>query len=283
MTNMARSALDKWGPQAIWDLMVLKSLLRHAGDFTEKTLMPVASLLVDDPESLERDYASLVAKRRTFRVFDSPRDKWAVLYGNFVRELEFALEILKPRMSDRDFEKLVVDGVHQRLENWIGFLKPWFMKLNGRVPRNLAGPEGMNRSLHAFGKGPYRDVLSLIGFVPGFLVGPTEIRMDDDGVMEIYIPDCALHRVTANDRPQDLACLYGCKAACEKLFGRNDAMAFDFSPELPGFGCSLKVYMAGHPNIPERIGSYPKLKEYCSECDIAPGCEKRRGGRTIIP
>jgi hypothetical protein len=70
-------------------------------------------------------------------------------------------------------------------------------------------------------------------------------EMFPEGELEMYIPRCWMHTAPGDGRTQDQACLYGCKGACEKLFGPSTPAAMYFDPHLPDFDCTLRVKMGG--------------------------------------
>lgn len=241
----------QWGPSAIWDYLVTKSMLKRAGDINEKTLLPVACLIHDADDILER-FASIQAANAIVNWYDSPRVKWEKLYANFVRELEFLLKELKPHLSPEDFDRLVVQTVADRLDGWIGFFKPMMWMVNGKIPKWVTGGNG--KTMHDLFVGPLKAPLSkMVSNMSAFLVGPIEPSLAEDGALEMYIPDCAMHRLVSDEEAQENSCLYACKGACERLFGEGDPMTFVFEPNLPEFDCTLKVYFAGNENTPNQI------------------------------
>jgi len=227
------SLTDEYGPRAVWDDLVMRSQLKRVGGIVEETFLPLLRLLADDPAAVQDGYEAVKARRERLSRFDSPRRSWRKRYGNFVRELEWVLGELRPRMAEPDFHELVTSTIAGRLEGWIGWMKP-LMELGDR-----SMPDGM-RGVY---EGPLsRKAASVVGLA-SFLVGPLEIRGVQDGVVETYISRCAMHTVVSETEPQTYACLYGCKAACERLFGSDDVMAFEFEPNLPEFDCVLRITM----------------------------------------
>ena len=99
-----------YGARAWWDWWVLSSMLKAVGDVPRNTYYPVLRMLVDEPRELEQQYQQVLQSLADIRWHDSPREKWRKSYGNFVRELEFVLTGLKPKLSEEDFQTLVVAG-----------------------------------------------------------------------------------------------------------------------------------------------------------------------------
>ena len=58
------------------------------------------------------------------RLFDSPRERWRKHYGNFVRDVEWALLELRQHFSQEQYEQIVVGtSVALAKENSAGFLE----------------------------------------------------------------------------------------------------------------------------------------------------------------
>lgn len=230
---MFDSLRENYGPRAIWDDLVMRSQLKRVGGIVEETYLPILRLLADDPEKVDREYEAVRARRREPSLRDSPRESWKKRYGNFVRELEWVCSELRPRMAEPDFHELVTSTIAGRLESWIGWMKPMME----------SGEKGLSGGMKEMYEGPLGKRMAGVVGLSSFLVGPLEIRSVEDGVIETYIPRCAMHTVVSETEPQTYACLYGCKAACERLFGPDDVMAFEFEPNLPEFDCVLRIRM----------------------------------------
>ena len=95
-------------------------------------------------------------------------------------------------------------------------------------------------------------MVPVINHLSQFLVGPMDAYIDETGVLMMEIPECAMHKSVSDNEAQELSCLYSCKAACEAVFSKNDAMCFEFEPHLPGFACTLRVYMDGHSVLDQK-------------------------------
>lgn len=227
------SLQEDYGPRAVWDDLVMRSQLKRVGGIVEETYLPVLRLLADDPATVDREYEEVKAQRRPLSWRDSPRASWRKRYGNFVRELEWVCSELRPRMAEPDFHELITSTIANRLESWIGWMKPLME----------SGDTGLPGGMKTVYEGPLADRMAGVVGLSSFLVGPVEIRCVEDGVIETYIPRCAMHTVVSETEPQTYACLYGCKAACERLFGPDDVMSFHFEPNLPEFDCVLRIRM----------------------------------------
>lgn len=244
---MLEQLREQYGLKAWWASFVIRSEMKHMGGLIEETYLPILRLMYEDPERVERDWAEVKAKRNGITRLDSPNARWKKTYGNFVRELEWAFGELKPRMSEPDFEDLVIYTMCGRLESWVGWMKPMLNRLDRRTPGGIgAATKGAS--------GAKASARSMAMMAP--IVGDIEIRGVEDGVMVCYIPDCAMHKVVSESEPQTNACLYGCKAACEAFMGPDDPMSIHFEPNLPAFDCVMRVSMGRRSTQPSaRTGS----------------------------
>ncbi len=232
---MLEKLRKQYGIKAWWGAFVMRSEMKHLGGIVDQTYLPILRLAVNDPDRIERDWEAVKAQRGVIRRWDSPYARWKKTYGNFVRELEWAYGELKPTMSERDFEDLVVFTMCSRLEEWVGWMKP----LLKRMDQGSSGGPGSAAKISS---------RSMATMWP--IVGDIEVRGVEDGVAVCYIPDCAMHTVVSETEPQTNACLYGCKAACEAFMGPDDPMSIHFEPNLPGFDCVMRVSLDGRPAAP---------------------------------
>lgn len=216
---------------------ILRLMFKEMERMVEETYIPLLRLLVDDRDAFLKDYQHLVDTRVKLPIWASPYQRWWTNYGNFIRENEFALQLLQKHLSEEDFLDLVVSYQSERLSKRFEFIKKLMWK---KIESGTNLHEEMQSA-----KG--QKMLPVINAMSQFLVGPMTASMEADGTMLMDIPDCAMHRSVSDSEPQELSCLYACKAACESLFSPNDPMCFEFEPDLPGFGCTLRTYMEGHP------------------------------------
>lgn len=225
-----RRLRHEWGLEAIWCAFVMRSEMKHMGNLIEQTYLPVLRLTHEDFDRVERGWAGVRARRKRTQPWSSPRKRWAVTYGNFVRELEWACEELKSRLPEKEFEELIVTTMGSRLDDWIGWMKPMMTRADKRTPG------GMGKAMKKAGR--RMDVALIAMTAP--IVGEVEVRGEKDGRIEMYVPDCAMHTVVSRTQPQTNACLYGCKAACEAYMA-DGPMAIEFEPNLPAFDCTMWI------------------------------------------
>jgi len=253
---------EQWGLQAIWDAWAVRGIVSGMESMVPLTLMPVLRLVSGDPEGMDRAYGRVLAQREPLRLFDSPRERWRKGYGRFVRELEWVSQELKKHLSDHEYQALVSGAVARSIEAWAGGLKPRFAQLFEQRPSDK-------------GKSPSERVkvleVKITKFVSenmfkhfnavNFLVGPMQIREIDmqRGYMEAYIPECAMHTVAGTGKPQEEACVVGCKGGTELAFGKDSPMRIELDPHLPGLACTMRTYWDVEAL---RAGNGPKRPEY---------------------
>ena len=244
----------EWGLEAIWCAFVMRSEMKHMGTLVEQTYLPILRLVHEDFHRVEKGYAGVRARRKRVQPWSSPRRRWEVTYGNFVRELEWACGELKPRLSEPDFEDLIVTTIGSRMADWIGWMKPMMARADRRTPGGMAA--AMKKA------GRRMDAAMIAMTAP--IVGEVEVRSSEGGTIEMYIPECAMHTVVSRTEPQTNSCLYGCKAACEAYMA-DGPMTIHFEPNLPAFDCRMWVTVRGANDGAERDapaaggGEHPEL------------------------
>jgi len=82
-------------------------LVKKAMPVISHTFVPILRLS-GDREQVDRDYAEIKSRREVIRWHDSPREKWRKRYGNFVREIEWALLELRQYYSQAQYEEIVI-------------------------------------------------------------------------------------------------------------------------------------------------------------------------------
>jgi hypothetical protein len=247
---------NSWGPQPLLDLVLLKSLLKAVGDVVGNTYMPVLRLTREDRSTLERAYAEVLSRREEVSSrWASPRKRWAVLYGNFIRELEWACKELKKDLSKEDYEDLTTRSISDSLERWIGSFMPSLANMMGgkdgaeraKKLQPTAGTAPRQKSLAArLVEGAVASVALKMLNPASFLVGPVEIKsMNPKRGVVMYIPKCWMHTVVSDTEAQTEACLQMCKGGCERFFGADSPIEMYFDPHLPGLDCTLRTSWSG--------------------------------------
>lgn len=223
MSNRITALRDDW---------IMRSMLARVGDIPESVLLPMLHELADDRETVNSEWDAVTSTRIRPGLRLPARESWRRRYGQFVRELEWAITGLVAVLPQDDVERLVSDAVASRLRKWLRFLMPVFGSVT-MVPRGL-----------------YPGVMDAGVSVATFLVGPIHrTGVEPDGTLVYEIPECAMHTATEAGVAQEHSCLMACKAACEKLFDKSSAMPLEFDPHLPGLSCTLRVHpAASHPN-----------------------------------
>jgi len=246
-TPVARGGLlYQWGPQAWIDMVMSYLMLVRKGTTTlTYTFVPLLRITAD-AERIDREWKDIKLLREKTRLLDSPRERWRKNYGNFVREIEWALLELRKHYTQEQYEEIVVGtSVALAYENSAGFLDMMNSMSDTPAPKKAAaatdGPKEPSRL----------QKLMFDMFNPaGFLTGPAEITEFDPGrgSATMEIPECAWHICAAQETlpnpealPQE-GCLLICKGAFERLFdGKGGGLRMEFDPHLPETSCT--VYM----------------------------------------
>ena len=240
-----------WGPQAWIDMWMSNAMLvKKAMLIISHTFVPILRLS-GDPAQVDRDYTEIKSRREQISLFDSPREKWRKRYGNFVREMEWALLELRKYYSPKQFDDIVIGtAVALSHENSAGFLK----MMNSMPEKNRNSRPQVARD---GSKKPGRWTrLMFETFNPAhWLTGPASVTEFDpaNGLTVIDIPECGWHTCAAANtlpNPQALpeeGCLAICKGTFEALFnGENGGLKMEFEPHLPETSCTVR--MSWKPN-----------------------------------
>jgi hypothetical protein len=230
-----------WGPQAWIDMwMSKKMLLNKAMPIVTHTLLPILRLS-GDREQVDRDYQAIKTRRETVRWSDSPREKWRKRYGNFVREVEWALLELRKHYSQKQYEEIVIGTcVSTAEETTADFIE--MMNSMAEKNKNKTGSRAEPNRFEKFIFDTFNPA--------GFLTGPAEMRDINmsEGSMTMYIPDCAWHTCAAQDslpNPDQLpaeGCQLICKGPFEALFnGEKSKLRMEFEPHLPETSCTVRM------------------------------------------
>ncbi|MBT4160936.1 MAG: hypothetical protein HOC70_08805 [Gammaproteobacteria bacterium] len=239
-----------WGPQAWIDMWMSNTMLvKRAMLVISHTYLPILRLSCDDVEQLEADYASIKDRREPVHWTDSPREKWRKRYGDFIREVEWALLELRKYFSDDQFEDIVVgNSVKLSNESSSDFLK----MMNSMSEKSKKKAPAKSIQQDDAPKKPDRWTSFMFRTLnpAHWLTGPAEISEYDPGkgITVMEIPDCAWHTCARQEtlpNPQALpeeGCLYICKGAFEAIFkGEGGGLKMEFDPHLPETSCTVRM------------------------------------------
>lgn len=240
-----------WGPQAWIDMWMSNAMLvKKAMPIVSHTFVPILRLS-GDREQVDRDYADIRSRREDIRWHDSPREKWRKRYGNFVREVEWALLELRKHFNQKQFEEIVIGtSVALSYETSADFLK----MMNSMSQKNK---RKKTKPARDSAKKPGRfSTFMFETFNPAhWLTGPATIAEYDpsNGITVMEIPDCAWHTCGPAERlpnPNGLpeeGCLNICKGPFEALFnGAGGGLKMEFDPHLPETSCTVRMSWQTH-------------------------------------
>lgn len=234
-----------WGPQAWIDMWMSNSMLvKKAMPIISHTFLPILRLSCDDRDKLERDYEAIKARREEIKLFNSPREKWRKRYGNFVREVEWALLELRKYYNQAQYEDIVIGTSvalsYETSADFLEMMNSMSEKNKNKKPAKPGSTEPGRISTFLFEM-----------FNPaGWLTGPAKITEFDpaNGRTVMEIPECGWHICAAQDslpNPNALpeeGCLNICKGPFEALFkGENGGLKMEFEPHLPETSCTVRM------------------------------------------
>jgi len=235
-----------WGPQAWIDMWMSNAMLvKKAMPIISHTFVPILRLS-GDPAQVDRGYDEIRSRREPVKLFDSPREKWRKRYGNFVREMEWALLELRRYYSPKQFDDIVIGtAVALSREN-----SPEFINMMDSMPRKQRNSRPRNASDGSNKPGRWTRFLFRTFNPAHWLTGPASITEFDprNGLTVIDIPACGWHTcAAANTLPNPRAlpeegCLAICKGTFEALFnGENGGLKMEFDPHLPATSCTVRM------------------------------------------
>jgi hypothetical protein len=242
-----RGLIYNWGPQALIDMMMSKKMIAgRGGPMVQFTFVPMIRIASSDPEAVDRAYLEIRSRREKVRFFDSPRTRWRKYYGNFVREIEWALLELRPYFSQAQYEEIVIGSgaalARQDSQREIDALD------------NAARKSRAEREQSPGRRHRMKELVAKIvdpGRFAAFLVGDSEITEMDTatGTAVMEVPNCAWHTCAdpstlpnPNALPEQ-GCLLICKGVFERVFSSPDGVRMEFDPHLPETSCTIRLSM----------------------------------------
>jgi hypothetical protein len=234
-----------FGPQAWVDMVMSRRMIvGRAWPLVSYTIVPILRMTAD-PEKIDLEYAEIRSRREKVRFFDSPRERWRKYYGNFIREIEWALLELRKHFTQAEYEEIVV-GTCAALakENSAGFIQMMRSMADREPPKQISASDAATEPSRV-------QKLMFKMFNPaGFLTGPAEIAEFDPagGLTVMEVPDCAWFTCAAAEslpNPEALpeeGCLLICKGSFERLFnGEGGGLRMEFDPHLPETSCTVRM------------------------------------------
>lgn len=235
-----------WGPQAWIDMWMSNTMLvKKAMPIVSHTFVPILRLSGDKAQ-VDRDYEEIKSRREVLCWRDSPREKWRKRYGNFVREVEWALLELRKYYSQKQFEEIVVGtSVALSYETSADFLS-----MMNRMSDKNANKKTKPTSDGSKKPGRWSTFMFETFNPAHWLTGPATITQFDPskGLTEMFIPECGWHTCGPTERlPNPTAlpeegCLHICKGPFEALFdGKGGGLKMEFEPHLPETSCTVRM------------------------------------------
>ncbi len=115
---------QKWNPQAWVDFVAIKLMMSNIGDVIPRTYVPILRLVSEDAGKVDDGYGQVLSLREPIRFFDSPRDKWRIMYGSYIRELEWVYGELSQHFPHEEYQELVIDIMARAMRDAMGSLLP---------------------------------------------------------------------------------------------------------------------------------------------------------------
>ncbi len=236
--------LRSWGWQPFLDLILGKLALKRLAPLVPHTLIPIIKLCSDNRNEVDAAYKIILGFHEPIRFLDSPREKWRKLYGNFVRELEWACMELRKYFNKRAYEDLIINTTADYLSAALG---PIIEALKTNM---IKQSEFFNKKqtilsdlMNKMG-GKMTAMFFKVANITGWLAGDCEIREVNlrEGLMVMEYVDCLMLRSPRLKTLPEESCLLGCKGSCEKLF-ENGPVRMTLDTRLPETTCEVRMFL----------------------------------------
>ncbi|KZX59349.1 hypothetical protein A3709_13705 [Halioglobus sp. HI00S01] len=235
-----------WGPQAWIDMWMSNTMLvKKASLLVTHTFLPILRLS-GDATQVDADWGALKSKRETVRLLDSPREKWRKRYGNFVREVEWALLELRKYYSPTQFDEIVIGSAVATGQETMGD----FLAMMNTMPEKNKNKKTKKKANGSTEPGWFSTFMFETFNPAHWLTGRATITEFDpsNGATVMHIPDCAWHTCgrqadlpNPNALPEE-GCLAICKGPFEAIFkGENGGLKMEFDPHLPETSCTVRM------------------------------------------
>jgi hypothetical protein len=236
-----------WGFQAWVDLTLGKLALSRLSPLVPHTLVPIIKLCSGNREEVEAAYRTILGYREPIRFLESPGEKWRRLYGNFVREIEWACSELRKYFNKRAYEDLVINATADCLKGALGpiidSMKTSMVSqseaLRSKSPR-------ISDLLNNFSGKMTVIMFEKVFNMTGWLAGDVKVRDVNlrEGMMLMEYTDCQMLRAPRMKNLPEESCLLACKGACEKIF-EDGPVRMTLDTRLPETTCEVRMFLAG--------------------------------------
>ncbi len=235
-----------WGLQAIVDLILGGLALKRLYPLVPLTLVPIIKLCSDNREEVEAAYNIIRKQNEVVRFFDSPREKYRKIYGNFVREMEWACSELRRYFNKAAYEDLVINATADYLNLVLGSVISLMIKSMLFGKKLFEGKQSrladlINKVMSRMTAISFEHVIN----ITSWLAGDVEIKEYDfrECSMVMEFKDCLMLRAPRLKNLPEECCLLGCKGGCEKVFEKLP-LGMTLDPRLPETTCEIRMFLA---------------------------------------
>ena len=134
----------RWGHVAIFTYLLGKAAIKRLYPLVPHTLLPVLKLCSDNKQDVEIAFRELQKLHEKIRFFDSPYEKYRIIYGTYIREIEWCCFHLRKYFTKRAFEDLIIDcsyiHINDKLGKFVDKLKNGM--LAGKTRKNITKKQG---------------------------------------------------------------------------------------------------------------------------------------------
>ncbi len=201
-----------WGHMAVINYFLGKAAIKRLYPTVSHTMMPILKLCSENKEDVKAAYNKIKELHEKSGFFESPREKYRKIYGNYVREIEWACTELRKYFTKRAYEDLVIDSTLLYIKEVLG---KYIDKMNEMMVRGKT-IESMNKEPDKKELFFNRLMIKILNFnfkyifnVAGWLIGDVEVPefnvRTNETVMKVT--DCLMLRAPRMRQLPEEACI----------------------------------------------------------------------------
>ncbi len=201
-----------WGHQAMINYLIGNAAIKRLYPLVPKTLLPLLIQYSDSKEDVEPAFEKIKELREEPNLFDSPHEKYRKIYGNYVREIEWACTELRKYLPQQDYEKLIIDStmlhINEVLGKYIDKMKE--MMVQGSTKEQLNNtPKKRDQFINRLMTRVVNVNFKYLFNPAGWLIGDVEIEEFNFRTTELLmkVQDCLMLRAPRMRQLPEQACL----------------------------------------------------------------------------
>ncbi len=206
------SLYSNWGHRAFFNYLLGKAAVKRLYPLVPHTFVPIIKLCSDNKEDVDAAYKRIKEMHEKGKFFESPREKYRKIYGNYIREIEWSCRQLRKYFTKRAFEDLIIDSTLLYIKEVMGkyIVKMNKMMLHGITLEILQKkPDKRDEFLSKILTRIMNFNLKYVFNVAGWLIGDVEVPEYNarTRAMVMKVTDCLMLRAPRMKQLPEEACL----------------------------------------------------------------------------